>query len=92
MSSTSSPAALHALDDILCGALRTGDDVDPRLEADARHADRIADPFLVVDDEFLRDHVQDPLVGGQRNGLRGVHDARHVALRDLLVLDGDHAV
>jgi hypothetical protein len=37
--------------------------VDARLEAHARHADRLADPFLPVDDEFLRQDVENLLVG-----------------------------
>ena len=39
-------AALHALDDVLRRAVGAGDDVHLRLEAHARHADRIADAFL----------------------------------------------
>ena len=56
------PAALDALLDVLRGALGAGDDVHLGLEPHARHADGIADAFLPVDDEFLRQHVQDLLV------------------------------
>ena len=62
-------AALDALLDVLRRALGAGDDVHLGLEPHARHADRIADAFLAVDDEFLRQHVQDLLVRRDRHGL-----------------------
>ena len=46
MSSTSRAAALHALDDVLRGAVGPGDDVHLGLEAHAGHADRLADALL----------------------------------------------
>src|SRR6202041_1227112 len=54
--------------------------------------DRIADTFLAVDDVFLRQHVQDLLIGGGGNRLGRVNDAVDIALHHLLVLDGDDAV
>ena len=72
-------AALHALDDVLRGAVGAGDDVHLGLEAHARHADRLADAFLAVDDEFLRQDVQDLLVGRDRHGPRRVDHALDVA-------------
>ncbi len=50
--------AVHARDDVLRGALAAGDDVDVHLEARARHADRRADAVLLVDDEVLRQDVE----------------------------------
>ncbi len=50
-----------------------------RLEPHARHADRLADAFLVVDDEFLRQDVEDLLVGRDRDRLRRVDHALDVA-------------
>ncbi len=85
-------AALHALHDVLRGAVRAGNDVDLGLQAHAGHADRIADAFLRVDDVFLRQHVQDLLVGRDGDRLGGVDHPLHVALHHLFVLDGHDAV
>ena len=85
-------AALHALDDVLRRAVGAGDDVHLGFEPHARHADRIADAFLAVDDEFLRQHVQNLLVGGDRDRLGRVDHVLDIAVRDLLVADRDDAV
>ena len=85
-------AALDALLDVLRRAVGAGDDVHLGLEAHARHADGVADAFLAVDDEFLRQHVQDLLVGGNRHGLGGVDHMLDVAVGDLAVADGHDAV
>ena len=76
-------AALDALLDVLRGAVRAGDDVHLGLQAHARHADRIADAFLAVDDEFLRQHVQDLLVGGDGHRLGRIDHVLDVAVRSL---------
>ena len=51
------------------------------------------DAVLVVDDEVLRQHVQDLAAARQRHRPRGVDRALHVLARDLAVApgDGDHA-
>ena len=77
---------------LLRRALRARDDVHLRLEAHAGHADRIADAFLSVDDEFLRQHVQDLLVRGNRDGLRRVDDVLDVRVAHLAVAYRDDAV
>jgi hypothetical protein len=59
-------AALDALDDVLRGADRAGDHVHLGLQPHAGHAQRLLDAFLVVDDVFLRQDVQDLLVGRNR--------------------------
>jgi len=48
--------------------------------------------FLRVDDEFLRQDVQDLLVRGYRDRTRRVDDALHVAGGHFLLADGDDAV
>ena len=85
--------AVDAGDDVLRRALAAGDDVDVHLEPGAGHADRRADAVLLVDDEVLRQHVQDLAAGRQRHGLGRVDRPPHVVARDLAVLagDGDHA-
>ena len=85
-------AALHAFDDVLRGAVGAGDDVHLGLEPHAGHADRVADAFLAVDDVFLRQHVQDLLIGGDGDRLGRIDHALDIALHHLLVLDGDDAV
>src|SRR5207249_582585 len=86
------PGAVAALDQVLPGAHRAGHDVDARLEAHAGHADRLADAVLVVDDELLRQDVEDLLVGGEGDGTRGVHDPLDVPRRHLAVAHRDHAM
>ena len=67
------PAALDALDNVLCGAVGTGDHMYSRLQAHTRHADGITDTILIIDDVFLRNDMQDALV------LRASHCAGRVA-------------
>ncbi len=85
--------AVHARDDVLRRALAAGDDVDVDLETRAGHADRRADAVLLVDDEVLRQDVQDLAAGRQRHGLRRVDGPAHVFTGDLAVLPRhrDHA-
>ena len=51
--------------------------------------DRRADAVLLVDDEVLRQHVQDLAAARQRDRLGRVDGAPHVLARDLAVLAGD---
>ena len=85
-------AAAHALHDVLRGRHRAGHDVHLDFQAHAAHAERLAHVLLAVDDEFLVEDVQDLLVGGDVDRLRGLDHAVDVELRDLAVLDRDHAV
>ena len=66
-----------------------GHDVDVHLEPRAGHADGRADAVLLVDDEVLRQHVQDLAAARQRDGLGRVDRAADVLARDLAVLAGD---
>src|SRR4029453_19005192 len=71
----------------------TGDDVHLGFEAHARHADRILHAILVVDDEALRDDVDDLAVHGDGHRLGRFDDALDVGGGDLFVTarHGDHA-
>ena len=92
MSTTLSPALFAAFHDVLCAGDGRRDDVDLRLEPHAAHAEWLADPVLVVDDELLRDHVDDLAVHRDRDRLGGIDHALDVASRDLPVLHRDDAV
>ena len=86
------PAAAHALDDVLRGRYRAGDDMHLHFEAETAHADRFADAVLVVDGKLLRQDVQDFLIGRNRHRPRCFDDAVDVHRRHFLVLDRHHAV
>src|SRR5690606_41899669 len=58
----------------------------------AGHADRLLHPILLVDDEFLRQDVQDLLVRRDGHRTRRIDDALDVAGGHFLVADGDDAV
>ena len=81
--------AVDARDHVLHRRRAAGDDVDVHLEPAAGHADRHGDAVLVVDDEVLRQHVEDLAPAGQRDGARGVDGALDVLARDLAVAAGD---
>ena len=88
VSSTATPGPVDARDDVLRRRRAAGDDVDVHFEPRAGHADRRADAVLLVDDEVLRQHVEDLAAARQRDGLGGVDRAAHVLARDLAVLAG----
>ena len=81
--------AVHARHEVLRRRRAAGDDVDVDLEPRAGEADRRADALLLVDDEVLRQHVQDLAPGRQRHRARRVNRAPHVVARHLAVLAGD---
>jgi len=66
--------------------------MDLGFEANARHPYRLADTFLVVDDEFLGKDVQYLLVCRNRDRSRRVDDAIDIARTHLAVADGNDAV
>ena len=74
-------AALAALDDVLHGGRRGGQHVHARLEAHARHALRLLDAVLVVDDVLLRQDVQDLTVHRQGDRPGGVEHQLDVGRR-----------
>ena len=60
------------------------------FQPDAAHADGLLH-VLAVDHKFLGLHQQQPLIGGNVDGLGGFNHAGNVGGRDLAVLDGHHA-
>src|ERR1041384_1564306 len=85
--------ALHALVDVLGRSHEPRNNMDVRLEADARHADRVAHTVLSVDDELLRYHMDDSPVRRKRHALGVLDEAVHVGLRDFVLgpADRDHS-
>ena len=75
--------ALHALAQILRGRGLRRHEIHLHFEPRPRHADRIGDPFLLVDDVFLGDVVQQLVIAAQRDGARDFVHPRHVLRGDL---------
>ncbi len=82
--------ALHALAKVLRGGRLHGDEVHLHFEARPRHADRIGDAPLLVDDVFLRDVVQQLVITPERHGARDLVHPGHVLRADFFRAHGDH--
>src|SRR5438034_4083903 len=80
--------AIHGANDVLDRGDGAGHDVHLDLEAHARHPDGLADPVTVVDDEALRQDVDDLAVLGQVDGARRLDDAVHVVGAHLVMVAG----
>ena len=85
------PGPLHTLVDVLNSSDTAGDDVHVRFHAHTRHADRIIDAVLTVHDEFLRNHMNNAAVRGQRHALGILQQTIHVLECDFVfrTADGD---
>ena len=84
--------ALAALGEILAVALRGGDDMNARLEADSRHAVRLAHTFLLIDGELLRQDMQHLAIERDRDRARRVDHAIDIARADFAAAHRDDAV
>ena len=84
-------AAAHTLRQILDRGNSTGHDVDLDLEPNAAHAERIVNILLSIDDEFLRQDMEDLLVVGNCDRLRRFDNAVDVGLRYFLFFDRHHS-
>jgi hypothetical protein len=73
-------------------AFRAGHHVNLRLEPHARHADGFANTLLAVDQELLRQDMQDFLVRRYRYRSCRIDHAIHVARTDFRVTNRDDAV
>src|SRR5262249_12287407 len=80
---------IYAGPDVLRRALISRNDVNVDLEASTGHADGSADSVLLVDDEILRQDVEDFAPSRERNRLCGVNRTPYVFTRDLPILSGD---
>src|SRR5581483_8780817 len=84
--------AAAALDDVLRAGDGGGDDVHLGLEPHAAHAQRLADPVLLVDDVFLREDVEDLAVLRDVDRPRRIEHPLQIALPHFLVLHRHHAL
>ena len=66
--------------------------MDLGLQADSAHAQGFANTVLIIDDEFLRDDVDDFSIHRNGDGFRCINDALHIALAHFLVFDGHNAM
>src|SRR5712692_1678334 len=66
--------------------------MDFGLETMAAHPKWLLDSSLVIDNELLRDDMDHPAIGCERDRLGGLDHPIDIGLGDLLVLagDGDH--
>jgi hypothetical protein len=55
------------------------------FEPDARHADGIFDPLLIVYQEKAGDDVENFALGGEWDSFGGFHDTRHIGTRNLAI-------
>ena len=86
------PGEIAALDDVLGGGDGAGDDVNLDFEPHPAHAHGVLYAVLVVDDIFLRYHVDEVPVRGNGHRLGRVDGPRDVVLPHLFVPDRHHAV
>jgi len=84
--------SLHTLDDVLGRADGTGYHVHLGFEAHAGHTNRIPNPFLAVDQEFLWQDVQNFLICRNGHGARGVYHPVDVTIAHFLVPNCDDPV
>ena len=64
---------VHRCDHVLRGARRGSHHVNPHLEPRRHHSQGIVYARLIVEDEFLRQQMQNFAVGGQGNRARLIH-------------------
>ena len=85
--------ALDTLVDVLCGADKAGDDMNVGLHAHTGHTEWVIDAILSIDDELLRDDVNDLSVGRKCDTLRILDEAVDIGLRHFMVrpADANHA-
>ena len=79
-----------AFNNILSAGNSSGDDMDPRLKANATHPQRFFNAILIIDYIFLRKNMQDFPIHRYRNGFGGINDAADIILSDFAIFDGDN--
>jgi hypothetical protein len=84
--------ALHAAHRVLHAGRRGGDEVDAHLKSHAAHADRIADPVLVIHQVLSRKGVEDHAIGVDRDRAGSLEHPLQVRLRHLAARHRGHAV
>ena len=85
------PGTVGAFNDIMCGCHSSGDDVNFSLKPDPCHSYRILNSGLVIHNEFLRQHMNDFTIHGNRNRPCSINNPFNIALADLRPLNGDNS-
>ena len=67
-----------------------GDQVNLGCHPYTGEANRILDPFLIIDGKLLRQHMQHAQLVGEANRLGGVDHVVHILLSHLFIGDGHH--
>ena len=83
---------IAALRDVLDRGCAGSNDVDLRLKPHSGHPNRLTNAVLTVDDEFLRDNMENFSIRGDGERLRRVDDSRNVVSGDFFVFYGDDTV
>src|SRR5690606_35885816 len=83
--------ATDTLHDVLGGTYRAGDDVHPHFQTQAAHAYGFTNVFLGIHNEFLGQHMQHLLIGGDVHCLGRLDHSSHIGRSHFFVLDGHHA-
>ena len=85
------PHPLDALLDVAHHVVVAGNQVYLGPHTHTRKADRILDPFLIIDGVLLGQHVQHPMLFRQSHRLGGVNHVVDIFLADLLIGDRHHS-
>ena len=85
-------AAPNTFFNVLGGIRGTGHQMHFGFQTDTRHAERFANTFLIVDNEFLGQDMEDLLVSGNRHGPRRVDNPFNIQGQHLAISNGHDTV
>ncbi|OQA59646.1 MAG: hypothetical protein BWY40_01109 [bacterium ADurb.Bin270] len=63
-----------------------------RFQANPAHSNRILHAILIIDDELLRNHVNDFAIKRDRNRLCGIYHPIDIGRTDFPVFDGNYTM
>ena len=78
--------------DVLHRIARTCNDMYTGIQAHTAHAYGFFNPWLVVDDVFLYNGMQDFMVGRDINGFGGFNRTVNIGLGNFAIFDFNHAL
>ena len=76
----------------MCRRDRAGDDVNFRFESDPRHAQRISDAILIIDDVILRQNMEHFAIHWDSHCLCRIDHSLQIPRHDFFVFNRDDAV